>query len=157
MELKRKIAENPLLEARAEALKNAESQSLRPLGKLWGMDIFTWVNPSVYELAATIHSFPFPVYLFAPAQLIIEFAMVDDETLKLVSWIGQYDKNVTEIDASISSEAIQFSATNSVVETSELMRLNSMDRHIVLFVAAGNEWKSKINEFEEFVKIAQQS
>jgi hypothetical protein len=83
--------------------------------------------------------------------------VVDDETLKLVNWIGQYDKNVTEIDASISSEAIQFSATNSVSETIDLMRLNRMDRHIVLFVVAGNEWKSKINEFEEFVKTAQQS
>jgi hypothetical protein len=157
MELKRKITQNPLLEARAEALKNAESQSLRPLGKLWGMDVFTWVNPSVNELAATIHSFPFPVYLFAPARLIIEFAMVDDETLKLVSWIGQYDKNTTEIDASISSEIVQFSATNSVSETIELMRLYRMDRHIVLFVATGNDWMSKINEFEEFVKTAQQS
>lgn len=157
MELKRKITQNPLLEARAEALKNAESQSLRPLGKLWGMDVFTWVNPSVNELAATIHSFPFPVYLFAPARLIIEFAMVDDETLKLVSWIGQYDKNISEIDASISSEIVQFSATNSVSETIDLMRLYRMDRHIVLFVATGNDWMSKINEFEEFVKTAQQS
>jgi hypothetical protein len=59
MELKRKIAENPLLEARAEALKNAESQSLRPLGKLWGMDIFTWVNPSVYELGQRFIHFHF--------------------------------------------------------------------------------------------------
>jgi hypothetical protein len=156
MELKRKITENSLLEARAEALKNAESQSLRPLGKLWGMDVFTWVNPSVYELSATLSAFPFPVFLLAPFNVLNEIALVDSETLKMVQWIAQYDNSANKIDPSISADLMQYSATDSVASTIDLLRQNQLDRHIVLFIAAGNEWKTKLNEFDEFVKTAKQ-
>ncbi len=156
MELKRKITENSLLEARAEALKNAESQSLRPLGKLWGMDVFTWVNPSVYELSATLSAFPFPVFLLAPFNVLNEIALVDSETLKMVQWIAQYDNSANKIDPSISADLMQYSATDSIASTIDLLRQNQLDRHIVLFIAAGNEWKTKLNEFDEFVKTAKQ-
>lgn len=156
MELKRKITENSLLEARAEALKNAESQSLRPLGKLWGMDVFTWVNPSVYELSATLSAFPFPVFLLTPFNVLNEIALVDSETLKMVQWIAQYDNSTTKIDPSISADFMQYSATDSVASTIDLLRQNQLDRHIVLFIAACNEWKTKLNEFDEFVKTAKQ-
>lgn len=156
MELKRKITENPLLEARAEALKNAESQSLRPLGKLWGMDVFTWVNPSIYELSATLSAFPFPVFLLAPFHVLNEIALVDCETLKLVQWIGQYDNPPSQLDPTISGDFLQFSVTDSVASTIDLLRINQCERHIVLFIAAGNEWKSKLIEFDEFVKTAKQ-
>ena len=156
MELKRKITENSLLEARAEALKNAESQSLRPLGKLWGMDVFTWVNPSVYELSATLSAFPFPVFLLAPFNVLNEIALVDSETLKMVQWIAQYDNSANKIDPSISADLMQYSATDSIASTIDLLRQNQLDRHIVLFIAAGNECKTKLNEFDEFVKTAKQ-
>jgi hypothetical protein len=156
MELKRKIIENSLLEARAEALKNAESQSLRPLGKLWGMDVFTWVNPSIYELTATLSAFPFPVFLLAPFHVLNDIALVDCETLKLVQWIAQYDKPTNQLDPTISVDLGHFSRTESVAATIDLLRINQCERHIVLFVASGNEWKTKLIEFDEFVNTAKQ-
>lgn len=156
MELKRKTAENPLLEARAEALKSAESQSLRPLGKCWGMDVFTWVNPSVYELAATISSFPFPVFFVTPSDVLVAFSLFDSDALKSIQWIGQYDSLIAHLDEEISAEILNYSISESLVETIELLRQNQSDRHVVLFVASGNEWKTKLDIFEEFVQTAKQ-
>ena len=53
--------EDRLLEARNEGLQNMKETTLRPHGKLWGMDVFSWYKPSIHILSNTIHAFPFPV------------------------------------------------------------------------------------------------
>ena len=62
MESKLKVnIDDRLLEARNEGLKNMKESSLRPHGKLWGMDTFSWYRPNVNLLSNTLHAFPFPI------------------------------------------------------------------------------------------------
>jgi len=61
-ETKKQIgAEESLLKARVEGMHQLEKGSLRPHGKLWGMDVFSWYNPMRFELENVLSSFPSPV------------------------------------------------------------------------------------------------
>ena len=85
--------EDQLLEARQEGLRNAENSSIRPHGKLWEMDVFSWYKPNIHVLANTIHAFPFPVIWVANSSDIIEaidnmFKELQDE----FGWL--YQKNL---------------------------------------------------------------
>jgi hypothetical protein len=51
-----------LLTARKEALNRAHSD-INPQGKLFGLDVFAWVNPDRMKLIATLESMPFPIHL----------------------------------------------------------------------------------------------
>ena len=142
-----------LLDARQEALKAAERQSLRPLGKLWGMDVFTWYNPSVNELSATISTFPFPVFWLGNAALVKELAHVDPKSMRLLAWCGQYDNAQIDLPADVLGPMPLFTATESVEDALTVLRSVKQNRHILLFTVSGNEWKTKLADFENFVQL----
>lgn len=142
-----------LLDARKEALKAAERQSLRPLGKLWGMDVFTWYNPTVYELSATIATFPFPIYWLGNAALINELAQVDPAVMRSLAWCAQYDDPVINLPADVLGPMPLVTATESIEDALEFVRHLKQNRHILLFTVAGNEWKTRLNDFEAFVQL----
>ncbi|HLP55729.1 MAG TPA: hypothetical protein VK151_11895 [Fluviicola sp.] len=141
-----------LLDARQEALKAAEKQSLRPLGKLWGMDVFTWYNPSVYELSATISTFPFPVFWLGNAGLVKELAQVDPKTMRSLAWCGQYDDAQINLPADVLGPMPLVTATENIEDALVLLKNVKQNRHILLFTVAGNEWKTKLADFENFVQ-----
>ena len=58
--------ENSILQARKEGLLKASDTTMNSHGKLWGMDVFSWINPNPVVLSATMESFPFPI-LFTEA------------------------------------------------------------------------------------------
>ena len=58
---KKLTSQQQLLLARQEALRAEKENSLRALGKMWGMDVFTWIDPYPGSISSTIHAFPFPV------------------------------------------------------------------------------------------------
>lgn len=153
MEIKRETKQGQLLQARSEALKNAELNSLRPLGKLWGMDVFSWYNPSVYELSATVQTFPFPVFLLGTEKLVKELATVDPETFRGLSWVGQFDCAQLQLPADVMAPIPLVSATENLEDALMLLKGVKQARHILLFTVSGNEWKTKMEQFEEFVKL----
>lgn len=142
-----------LLDAREEALRSAEQQLLRPLGKLWGMDVFTWYNPSVNELSATITTFPFPVFWLGNTGLINELAQVDPAVMRSLAWCGQYDCAQIDLPADVLAPMPLFSATETLEDALEMLRHIKQNRHIVLFTVSGNEWKTKLTDFENFVRL----
>lgn len=153
MEIKRDLQHQQLLQARAEALQQAERQALRPLGKLWGMDVFSWYNPSVYELSSTIQAFPFPVYWLGTAQMIQEMAGVDPETLRGLTWVGQYDHPQVSLPHDVLGPIPLVTATESLEDALVFVKGTKKARHILLFTTAGNEWKTNMQAFEAFVKL----
>lgn len=142
-----------LLDARQEALKAAERQSLRPLGKLWGMDVFTWYNPTVYELSATISTFPFPVFWLGNAALVKELAQVDPKSMRSLAWCGQYDNAQIDLPADVLGPMPLHTATESIEDALVILKSVKQNRHILLFTVAGNEWKTKLADFENFVQL----
>lgn len=142
-----------LLDARQEALKVAEMQSLRPLGKLWGMDVFTWYNPSVDELSATIRTFPFPVFWLGNATLVKELAQVDPAVMRSLTWCGQYDHAQMDLPVDVIAPMPLVTATECMEDALEFVRHLKQNKHILLFTVSGNEWKTKLTNFEAFVRL----
>lgn len=153
MNTEQKVRGTALLEAREEALKAAERQLLRPLGKLWGMDVFTWYNPNVNELSATIATFPFPVFWLGNAHLVQELAQVDPAAMRSLTWCGQYDNAQLQLPADVLAPMPLVTATETLEDALEIVRHVKKDRHILLFTVSGNEWKTKLSDFEAFVKL----
>lgn len=153
MNTDQKVRIESLLEARGEALKAAERQSLRPLGKLWGMDVFTWYDPKVGELSATIATFPFPVFWLGNARLVKELAQVDPAVMRTLTWCGQYDDAQLQLPADVLAPMPLVTATETLEDALEIVRHIRQNRHILLFTVSGNEWKTKLADFEAFVKL----
>ncbi|WP_343748409.1 hypothetical protein [Fluviicola sp.] len=155
MEIKKVGQQDQLLQARKESLEAAEKMALRPLGKLWGMDVFTWYKPAVTELAATISTFPFPVFWLSNEAIIQEMALVDPETLRSVQWCAQFDNPQLSIPSDIIPEMSLVTGTESLEDALEFLKKNKKARHILLFTVQGNEWKTKMEIFENFVRLHQ--
>lgn len=156
MDTRQKIDQkSQLLQARQEGLEQAAKQVLRPLGKLWGMDVFVWYNPSVYELSATIGAFPFPLFWLGNTATMQEMAQVDPETLRAIQWCGQYDSAEIKIPVDVLNSIQLFTATESISDSLTFLKGLKASKHIVLFTYQGNEWKTKYQEFVEFVQLNQ--
>lgn len=151
MEIKKVDQHAQLLQARRESLEAAERMSLRPLGKLWGMDVFTWCNPEIVELAATISTFPFPVFWLSTESSIREMAGADPETLRSIAWCAQFDNPQLSIPSEIISQIPLVTGTASLEDALEFLKRTKQPRHILLFTVQGTEWKAKMEEFEHFV------
>ena len=142
-----------LLAAREEGLKNAEGHALRPLGKLWAMDVFAWYDPLVYELSATIATFPFPVFWLGNELLVKELAQADPRSMSSLAWCGQYDCAQLALPGNVMAPMPLVTATETLEDTLQLVKALKQPRHILLFTVAGNEWKTKLSDFEAFVRL----
>ena len=58
-----------LLQARTEGLKT-QGSPMRPLGKLWGMDVFTWLNPNPGLLVNTLQSFAVKIVMLSSNEAV---------------------------------------------------------------------------------------
>jgi len=143
---------NPLLEAREAALKNAEISAIRPLGKWKGMDVFTWYKPTVYDLSAVLQSFPFPVCWLGTKNLIEEYSSVDPSSFKTLTWIAQYDNPHISIPSDIAGPVPLITATENLEDTLMFLEQLTVPKRILLFTYEGNEYKTSLNHFQQFIQ-----
>lgn len=64
-----KTVSTELESLREEGLKRIETTSLRPHGKMWGRDVFSWYEPLPEELQNTLMSFPAPIFVVSDIRL----------------------------------------------------------------------------------------
>lgn len=143
---------NPLLEAREEALKKAEKSAIRPLGKWRGMDVFTWYKPTVYDLSAVIHSFPFPVCWLGTKNVIEEYASVDPSSFKTLTWIAQYDDPQITVPSDIAGPIPLITATEGLEDTLLFLGELAVPKRILLFTFEGNEYETNMQLFKDFIQ-----
>ena len=153
---KKEIISNPaaqLAEARAENLKQVESSSLRPHGKMWGMDVFSWFNPLTDDLLTLFQSFPSPItWLGNHAVIESVFAEGLDSlaNLKVVCAHNQVDIRLANTEY---LEAIH--GAKQIKDAFDLIKARKQGNGIILFTASGNEWISQRDAFEYYLKIEQ--
>lgn len=152
METKNNFGVNPLVQARTEALENQEF-SLRPLGKLWGMDVFTWYNASCENIASTIDAFPFPVIWFSTAETITQMLKHDAELMKSIQWLGQYNTASMQIPQQVARVIPLVTSTENLSDSLTLLRHNKQEKFALLFTTCGEGWKTYKQQFEDFVSI----
>jgi hypothetical protein len=87
------------------------------------------------------------------AALVNELAQVDPAVMRSLAWCAQYDDPVITLPADVIGSMPLVTATESIEDALEFVRHLKQNRHILLFTVAGNEWKTKLNDFESFVKL----
>lgn len=140
-----------LLDARKDALANAELTSIRPHGKLWGMDVFSWYKPNIHVLTNTIHAFPFPVIWVGNSE-DIKVALNEDSTLKSnINAAFAHDNTRFLMEFEKFSDIENIAGADSVEEALHYIQSIRKKSSIVLFTASDNEWKDKKECFENFL------
>lgn len=144
-----------LLQAREAQLQQLENSSLRPHGKLWGMDVFSWYNPAVYELESTLSSFPAPVLWFGNASDVVRLFSEHSDQLGNIRLVCTHDhggfslpeEDFGQVESSIGSQSLD--------DALKLIRVVKKDKGILLFTASGEDWKARRDAFEFFLSIHQ--
>jgi hypothetical protein len=141
---------NALLQARKEALQYAEGTSMQSYGKIFGKDVFTWMNPFDFQLKSTLTSFPFPLTLVFSNQVQLEKLL---STFNTDVWV---DKLVL-ISDSITDDIVEIGGNKCLIapDYNSLIKenLDASAKQIVLFVFYGPEEERKLMELENYLKM----
>lgn len=144
-----------LLDARNEGLKNMRENALRPHGKLWGTDVFSWYQPEVNLLSNTLHSFPFPVVWVGNCEDIKNTIAQDSSVCAQLTTIVSFDNSFFNISIESLDKIINVIALNSLHDALLMLKAMRQKNAVLLFSASGESWFESKNEFEDFLNIHQ--
>jgi hypothetical protein len=147
--------EGTLLRAREESLKNHEEGSLRPLGKMWGMDVFTWINPYPGMLSNTIHSFPFPVIWIGNNKDVVTTLNEDLSLSSKIHAVIVTDSSILKLSEDIVNNVQNCVGTNNVLESMEMLKVFRSQQKLLLFTSSGGNAFGQKEEFVNYVKMVQ--
>jgi hypothetical protein len=129
--------ESQLVAARKSGLLKLNETSLQSQGKLFGMDVFSWIYPNIDVLNSTLNSFPFEVL-----------------------WIG----NKTEINLVLSENNVLDSRVRTKLIYSDGKELNEILKSItesafkpgiLLFTSTDTDSEYYYNLFKEYLALVQ--
>ena len=129
--------ESQLVAARKSGLLKLNETSLQSQGKLFGMDVFSWLYPNIEVLNSTLNSFPFEVL-----------------------WIG----NKTEINLVLSESNVLDSRVRTKLIYSDGKELDdilksiteySFKPGILLFTSTETDSEYYFNLFKEYLALVQ--
>ncbi|MBC9813675.1 hypothetical protein H9Y05_14460 [Crocinitomicaceae bacterium CZZ-1] len=141
-----------LLEARKKALEQVTHGSIRPHGKLWGMDVFSWMNPDVEALALTIHAFPFPILWLSPSGLLMAVAECDAAIATNIHTVITYDQSSA---AEKSGEILHLITTNDIHQAFQKMNALQFKPGIILFCSEGADSEMYQKAFSNYLELHQ--
>ena len=154
--MEKKIIIDPaqqLAEARAENLKQVESSTLRPHGKMWGMDVFSWYNPLVDDLLTLFQSFPAPITWIGNSSMIENVFASDTDSLVNLTVVCAHNQADFKLANSEYLEAVH--GAEEMKSAFEIIKARKQGNGIILFTASGNDWTSQRDAFEYYLKIEQ--
>jgi hypothetical protein len=144
-----------LLDARKEALEKAANGSIRPHGKLWGMDVFSWINPDIDAITSTIHSFPFPIICLATSELLMSIVEKDETILSNIHTVISYENSEVELDRSMFSEIENVQVVNDIHLALDAMSVVRLKRGVILFCSTGTDYMMYENAFKKYLELHQ--
>ena len=149
-------SEKNLLEVRKETLKRITTDSIRPHGKLWGMDVFSWANPDIGLISSTIHSFPFPVVFVAPSKLTMSIVEHDQTVISNIHAVVSYE-DIHPPFNKVNLDAIEFvDIFNNVKDALNKISERRLKRGVVLFCYEGLDVEHYKKQFNDFLELHQQ-
>jgi hypothetical protein len=143
--------EDSIIQARKEGLLKATDSTMQSHGKLWGMDVFSWINPKPEVLAATMDSFPFPIIWIS--------SMVEKENVltEKPNLLGKIHYSI-EINSNQSTNALvvkNVKKVSSITEAFEEIQRIKIKPSILLFSYANSDWEYQINRFKDYLFLVQ--
>ena len=148
-------AEELLLGARKESLSRINQSSLRSHGKLWGMDVFSWINPNMSTIGTTINSFPFSVRWVGNAHDLISVLESQPELIHKLSAALMFDNSVFTLKNEHLLGIENCVGTTSVEEALRMTKIAAKPQSILLFTASGDNAEDAKNEFERTLNLLQ--
>jgi len=149
------IKNDQLLDARKAALHEQIHGKIRAHGKLWGMDVFSWANPSGDSVATTIESFPYPV-IWIVNQDLLDWCSVNYPNIcvnvKTIIAQDQKYEIYSKLDLIHVEKMI---GAGSVENSLEIMKKFVRKGAIVLFTSTGVEWERSQKIFVDFLNLHQ--
>jgi hypothetical protein len=147
--------QHALLTAREQSREDHEIGMLRPHGKLWGMDVFTWFKPSKHELENTINAFPFPTIWFGSSKEMNAAFETSEEWHKNISLVCVYNSGKIEFVHDISENTPSILACADINDGLEILKNKKKSKSVLLFTADGEQWKEFKAIFENYLRIHQ--
>lgn len=144
-----------LLEIRKKSLEQMVHGSIRPHGKLRGMDVFSWTNPEMEAITSTIHAFPFSVIWLAPSGLLMSVIENDPDIMSNLYGVISYDNTQRVFDSEKFGDVRYVLTTNDVKQAFQEMNALQLKRGIILFCSAGSDVEMYENAFREYLGLHQ--
>jgi hypothetical protein len=154
-ERKQVVQQTNLLQARKNVREELEVGLLRPHGKLWTMDVFTWFKPSFQELENTLSSFPYPTIWFGTQQEIEEILVEDETWIQRISLVCMFENNSVGLSADIIHRIPSFLTCNQLEDGLELLKKLKISKSVLLFTSSSENWKEHKQIFERYLQIHQ--
>lgn len=143
-----------LQEAR-DLARESSLQVLRPHGKMWGMDVFSWYKAQVFELENTLLAFPFPIIWLGEKQEVIQLMTECPHLAGQLHACLIYDSGKIPFMDQQLADLKQVIAASSLQDALELLKGIKQRRYVLLFTASSENWKQHQEKFEFFVSLHQ--
>lgn len=143
-----------LLEARKEGIDRFKEGMLRPHGKLFGMNVFSWMNPNLEAIQTTIKTLPFPVFLIANLDLINALKQ-DVELMSCMDSIVCFDHANFFLEINELLLIRNAAGTGSVKDALCFVSAFKDKDCVFLFSSNSVEFEHHKLEFESFLKLHQ--
>ena len=144
--------ENSILQARKEGLLKAGDSSMLSHGKLWGMDVFSWVNPKPSVLSATMDSFPFPIFWISSSLERKEVLEVNIELNAKIHFSVLLDSDNSTNDLLVLNNGVVVSTLNEAFDQINSLKIKPS---ILLFTYSKSDWEYQKNRFNDYLSMAQ--
>lgn len=146
------LIENSILQARKEGLLKAGDSSMQSHGKLWGMDVFSWLNPKPAVLSATMDSFPFPIFWissFPERNEVMDLNIALTNKIHFSLILDDY----TLVDAT--SSGVEIASVSNLNEAFDQIRSLKIKPSILLFTYSKSDWEYQKKCFNDYLSMAQ--
>ncbi len=142
-----------LLSARQETLQKLQTTAMRPHGKLWGLDVFSWLEPDMELLANTIHSFPFQVVWISNKEILEGAVAADPQILSNVVNCVVLGTNIFDVNTELVINIGTVAGLNSLTEALNWIRPMQYKKTILLYTEKLENVEREGDQFEELLKI----
>jgi len=144
--------EETIVQARKEGLLKVTDTSMQSHGKLWGMDVFSWINPKPNVLSETMKSFPFPIIWIASYQERDEVLQLN---IDLIEKIHHTILLENEIELVANSSSNDFSIVFKVSEAFHRIEKMKIKPSILLFSYSKSDWEFQRKQFNDYLTLLQ--
>jgi hypothetical protein len=144
-----------LVDARETSLKEIHKTAMRPHGKLWGMDVFSWSNPSAALVSNTLQTLPFPVIWVGNGLDIYQTLEADPNAVEKLNSVVIHDTPAFILETVWMNQLPLVIGLNTVEEAMKSIKPLKEAHTILLFSVSGENWKDEIVHFEAFMKLHQ--
>ena len=144
--------EEQLLQARERGLQEAaEVNSMNAHGKVFNMDTFSWINPSLDTLATVITSFPFATHWIAPHDQVKACLETYPEMADTIESLILYDRPLLNVNRDLLNAIPNIVCIEGIIEAFEIQKAMPRRKGALLFTTDKKGSIEYKQQFEQFI------